>query len=833
MPASHDTASAPGGDAPRQPFEATHDPAEDEPSGERLPGQENGHSATGSTVQVIEEGVLGARLRRPLDLARMIVALLLITLILIFVWLAATTAADLDDDLLTASRRLPDVLVLILNTVAGIGLLTLPVAVGIDLLIRRRGRQLFDAVIALLIAITALTLASLAVERLASDSLKIALAGSVSQSGDAFLPLFGGLVAFLTVARVMARPRWGPLTVLVVVSLMLVSFISGGLTIAGIVLSLLVGWLCGLAVRYLLGTPTTRPTGEAVALRLTGAGLPITELRAEENTDFGRRYRATADDGTTYHVVVLDRDLEGAGLVSAAWRSLRLRTSVRDPNVNMRRTLDQRALLAYAGQSAGVRAPELVLATEVGPDSALLAYSWLPGVRLSEIAPQDVTDDDLVAAFETLAALQKARIAHRGLSAGNLLRQPDGTVALLSLSGGTIAASDVAARIDIAELLATAAMIAGPERAVRAGEIALGQEELTRALPVLQKVALSRPTRRALRDHKGLLTQLRDSLIEHRPGVTIEQIQLERVRPKTILTILVGTVAGYLLLSQLASVDIVALFQDANWGWAVFALLCSAVTYYAAALILIGFVPERLRVLPTTGAQLAASFATLITPPTLGAVAINLRYLQRQGVHPALATASIGASQASAFVMHILLLIGFGVVAGTQSDLTFDPPRAAIVGISVGVAVSMGLLAIPAIRRRVTGRLRPLLREIGPRLLTVVQQPRKFAEGIGGMLLLNLAYIAALTGSVLAFGGQLDVSAIAIVYLTGSVVGQAAPTPGGLGAVEAAMAAGLTAAGLPGGLAVSSVLLFRLVTFWLPTVPGWFALNAMQRRDLL
>lgn len=51
--------------------------------------------------------------------------------------------------------------------------------------------------------------------------------------------------------------------------------------------------------------------------------------------------------------------------------------------------------------------------------------------------------------------------------------------------------------------------------------------------------------------------------------------------------------------------------------------------------------------------------------------------------------------------------------------------------------------------------------------------------------------------------------------------------------MEAALSAGLTAAGIPGGLAVSSVLLFRLVTFWLPTIPGWFSFNALQKAELL
>ncbi len=72
-----------------------------------------------------------------------------------------------------------------------------------------------------------------------------------------------------------------------------------------------------------------------------------------------------------------------------------------------------------------------------------------------------------------------------------------------------------------------------------------------------------------------------------------------------------------------------------------------------------------------------------------------------------------------------------------------------------------------------------------------------------------------------------------MVYLAGATIGQAAPTPGGLGAVEAALAAGLTAAGLDAGTAVSAVLLYRLITFWLPTVPGYLALNRLTREGLL
>jgi uncharacterized protein (TIRG00374 family) len=71
---------------------------------------------------------------------------------------------------------------------------------------------------------------------------------------------------------------------------------------------------------------------------------------------------------------------------------------------------------------------------------------------------------------------------------------------------------------------------------------------------------------------------------------------------------------------------------------------------------------------------------------------------------------------------------------------------------------------------------------------------------------------------------------IGAVYLGAAVIAAASPTPGGLGAIEAALVAGLTGIGLPPGPAVSAVLTYRLATYWLPGVPGWAALRLLQRR---
>ncbi|HYH49830.1 MAG TPA: lysylphosphatidylglycerol synthase domain-containing protein, partial [Acidimicrobiia bacterium] len=74
-------------------------------------------------------------------------------------------------------------------------------------------------------------------------------------------------------------------------------------------------------------------------------------------------------------------------------------------------------------------------------------------------------------------------------------------------------------------------------------------------------------------------------------------------------------------------------------------------------------------------------------------------------------------------------------------------------------------------------------------------------------------------------------TSVALVYLVGTAVASAAPTPGNLGALEAAFIAGLTSAGMTSASAVGAVIVYRLATFWLPVLPGWLAFVYLQRTD--
>jgi undecaprenyl-diphosphatase len=104
---------------------------------------------------------------------------------------------------------------------------------------------------------------------------------------------------------------------------------------------------------------------------------------------------------------------------------------------------------------------------------------------------------------------------------------------------------------------------------------------------------------------------------------------------------------------------------------------------------------------------------------------------------------------------------------------------------------------------------------------------------IGGSVMINLSYLVTLFPSVEAFGGGLPFATVGAVFLVGSAVAPAAPTPGGLGAVEAALISGLTAAGRHNTIAVPAVFLYRLFTFWVPILPGWLSFQWLQRNEYL
>jgi uncharacterized protein (TIRG00374 family) len=570
------------------------------------------------------------------------------------------------------------------------------------------------------------------------------------------------------------------------------------------------------------------------ALRRVGLD-PVRATRTSGHHDDSRGYGATLADGRTIHVTVLDRDQQSADLIYRLWRRVRLRGGTPRRTIrSLRRSLEQESLMAYATAAAGAATPRLLATSEVGSEAALLAYERVPGRTLAELPEEELTDELLVAVWRLLGTLQRHRLAHRRLVAESVLVDPEGHPYLIDLRTGETAAGDLALRIDLAQLLTDLALRAGPERAVRTAASVLGPEALAAAVPLLQKVVLSRSTRTALRRDKRLLSDVRERIRVLRPEIAAEPAQLDRFSPRTLISVIAGMLGAYLLLSQLGNVDVVSLASNADWRWFGVGVAGSALSYLAAAFMLIGFVPERLRLGRTVLVQVAASFVKLVAPAAVGGIAVNTRYLQKAGVPAGQAAASVGASQLTGMGCHVLLILLFGYMSGSDtSGPSLPPSRAIIVALLAAAVLAIVVFAIGPLRRLITSRTRSMFAGVIPRMLDVLQSPKKIATGLGGTLMLTAAFVLCLDASIRAFGGSLGLTTVAVVFLTGNALGSAAPTPGGLGAVEGALSLGLTLAGLPAGTATSAVLMFRLLTFWLPVLPGWAAFSHLQRNEAI
>lgn len=787
---------------------------------------------------LVDEPSLPRRIRRPADAIRFLLSVGIVSLILGLAHVARGTTTGLASDITHGTEQAPHLLMTLGSFASGVGVLAVPVAFGIDRLLHRDGLRIAIGVLAAVVAFGV----SLTVDSYATAAGMRDLAWYLTWQrhggwfpGPAHVDITP-VIAYVTAVRLGGRPRWQAATWTILGLDAVASLTAGAITPLAVVTTYVIGRAIGYGTLYAAGSPNTRPDGRAVLAALRRVGLePVRATRTSGDHNETRAYDVTLADGRTVDVTVLDRDQQTAGLIYRLWQRVRLRGGTpRRAIRSLRRSLEQESLMAYATAAAGAATPRLLVTSEVGSEAALLAYEHVPGRALAELPEEELTDELLVAVWGLLATLQRHRLAHRRLAGESVLVDPEGRPYLVGLGAGETAAGDLALRIDLAQLLTDVALRVGPARAVRTAADVLGPEALAVAVPLLQKVVLAPSTRAALRWNKRLLSEIRERIRALRPEIPAETAQLDRFSPRTLLSVIAGMAGAYLLVSQLANVDIVSLVSNADWRWFGVGLLASALSYLAAAFMLLGFVPERLRLARTVWVQLAASFVKLVAPAAVGGIAVNTRYLQKAGVPAGQAAASVGASQLTGMTCHILMIMFFGYVTGTGSaGPSLPPSRTIITALLASAVLAIVVFSIGPLRRLITSRMRSVFSGVLPRLLDVLQSPKKIATGLGGTLMLTAAFVLCLDASIRAFGGSMDFATVAVVFLTGNALGSAAPTPGGLGAVEGALSLGLTLAGLQAGTATSAVLMFRLLTFWMPVLPGWAAFSHLQRNEAI
>ena len=302
---------------------------------------------------------------------------------------------------------------------------------------------------------------------------------------------------------------------------------------------------------------------------------------------------------------------------------------------------------------------------------------------------------------------------------------------------------------------------------------------------------------------------------------------LTRVRPRSLLLLVAGGFAVHLLLPQVGELQqTLNALKAARWEWLAAGLALAAASYLAAAAAQLGAVDSALAPGRTTLVQVASSFANRLTPAGLGGIGLNIRYLERAGLDRSAAVAAAAVNTAAGALVHVLGLLVAVALIGRAGVGAAHLPKAWPVLVALAAALAAGglLLWSPLGRQRLVA---PAVRA-GQELAGVLRRPGKAAQLFGGSAGITLAYALTLACCLQAFDAHVPLASTIAVYLAAAAVASASPTPGGLGAMEAALVAGLTAVGAPTGPAVAGVLAFRLLTYWLPVLPGWLAYRALR-----
>lgn len=772
--------------------------------------------------------------RHPGDVVRLVVWGSVTIALLLFVEVASGTSGGVRTDLGALASTVPLAVRQLLVAVTQVGALVVPLAVLGAVAFRHRWRRLVTVVVAAVAGVAAVSLLGAiqddlprVPEALADDAWLI----STRFPSVAYL---GAAVAVGAVGKPWLGRRWRRAVDVSLIALAVTMALAGTAGLPELVLAGAAGGAAGAAILVAFGAPNRRPTPAAISAGLVPAGLAIERLDIERALG-GRSqlYRAATTSDPAF-LKVYAQDSRDADLLYRSYRAVVLRDCGDRSFPSLAQAVEHEGLMLLLAERGGVACPALRAVVALPDGSMVLAMKDVVGRRLDDLMADDIGADLLDALWRQVATLHAAGLAHGSLRAANVLVTDDGRPVLIDFGAATAAAASRDQAIDRAELLVSLAAVVGPTAAVASATIALDPDDLAAAMPYLQPLALSAATRRAA--SKSSLAGLRRAIAASTAHDPAPLERLIRVRPRTVVTIVALTGAFYVLLPQLANVDdSVDALGSANWWWLAGAVVMSGCTYAAAAIGMLGGIREELPFVPTVEVALASSFVNRITPANVGGMALNVRYMQKAGIPPAEAVTGVGLNVIAGAVVHVVLLFVFFAWAGQGDADGFSVPGGStlLVAIPVVLALVGVVMATRFGRSLVRTRVLPSARQSLTSVASLARAPIRMLALFGGSVGVTLAYIAALACAVVAFDGGSSFAQVGAVYLGASLIAAAAPTPGGLGAMEAALVAGFTGVGMDPAIAVAAVLSYRLLTFWLPILPGWFCFHHLDRRNYI
>ena len=644
----------------------------------------------------------------------------------------------------------------------------------------------------------------------------------------------GMLAAVLTVSgpwlpQRLRRWWWGLLLAFVPIHLVVSAVVP-----ARSLLGLAVGWFVGALVVWVVGTPALEVPLDGAVRALMRRGFQVQSFTVVRPAGAGPLLlEAASQDPDAVAVVELyGPNQRSGGAFRQLWRKIRFRSDETAPlQTSMRRAVEHRALMAIAIGDLGLASTSTMSVAALDRGWTLYAHNRKRGTPLDQC-----TDEATVGrVWNALRMLHDHQIAHGDLRSKEITVE-DGAVLFGGFGNSEYGATDAQLQSDIAQLLVTTTALYDAQSAVGAAIKAFGRDTVLTASRRLTKAAVPARVRATVPDAKAVMGQARDE-VKHQTGA--DQIEAETItrftRTQVIqLVLLIALVyVAYPFISTVPT--FFSELRTANWSWALMGLTVSALTYVGAAAALWACADGLVSFRNLSIMQIANTFAATTTPAGVGGLALSTRFLQKGGLSTMRATAAVALQQSVQVIVHVILLIFFSTMAGARADLSHFVPSATILYLIAGLALGLvgAFLAVPKLRRWLASAVRPKLEEVWEDLIKLAREPKRLILIVLGAAGTTLGAALALWASVEAFGGDTSFVTVTVVTMIGGTLASAAPTPGGVGAVEAALIGGLAAFGVPPAIGVPAVLLYRVLTCWLPVFVGWPVMRWLTKNDMI
>jgi len=322
---------------------------------------------------------------------------------------------------------------------------------------------------------------------------------------------------------------------------------------------------------------------------------------------------------------------------------------------------------------------------------------------------------------------------------------------------------------------------------------------------------------------------------------------------QTLLLVAVLLVGIYFLFPKLVGLsDAMGKLDEADPVWigiAIGFMVLSYATYIALFKAVVGGDALRLTWLETYEINMAGVAATLLfSAGGAGGIALTYWALRKAGMRRRDVGRRMVAFVALHYAFYPLALILFGILLRTgvmngadSVELTIIP--AGVAGILLVLGVLLALIP-PDVERR----LRPFAHGERARefLKNAAKVPATLGEGVrfaaglfthpskGGLAVLGAAGFWATSIGVLwacfhAFGVHVPLAVVVQGYFLGMVANLFPLAPAGVGAVDAGMIGAFVLFGIPEETVFPAILIFRLVSFWIPIPPGIVAFFQLRK----